>query len=411
MIIRDIYSKLQKYMEKKQILALIGSRQVGKTTLMKQLFKEFTADEKFLNFEHFDVRKLFEDNIEEFIRQYVLHKKYLFIDEFQYAKEGGQRLKYIYDTYPIKIVISGSSKPELAIHSLQYLVGRVRLIEIFPLSFKEFLQFKQPSLQVNFSTEISNSMIPLIESNFEEYLQYGGYPEVVLEKDFKEKEEILKDIVNTYLLKEIKDILQFKKSYEFENTLQKVSIQDGQLLNKHLFSKELSINKNSISQIFNVLEQTYILGFCRPYLNKKSKELIKSPKVYLQDLGFKNSLLNNFNVLTLRQDKGSIYENFVFNQALRLNSKFQFFNEKNTHEMDFVYEVGGEIYGFEVKSSIHTDQLNKSVIHFIEKYNPKEVIIFNSNFNKTTVYNNTKIKFTHYINSIAILGNLNNINL
>ena len=142
LIKRDILKRLKKDLKRKEIIALVGSRQVGKTTIMKELQKEVIDQSIFLTFEKLEDLKIFEEDIDFFISKYVKNNKFLFIDEFQYAQSGGQQLKYIYDTCQIKIIISGSSEPELAIHSLQYLVGRVFIYKIYPLTFKEFINFK-----------------------------------------------------------------------------------------------------------------------------------------------------------------------------------------------------------------------------------------------------------------------------
>ncbi len=399
MIERKIYKKLQNYIGKKEILALIGSRQVGKTTLMKQLFEEVTEKEKvFISFDEEMILNQFENNIEDFIRLYVENKKYLFIDEFQYAKEGGKKLKLIYDKFKTKIIISGSSAPELSIQSLGYLVGRVFIFEIYPLSFEEFLNYKNKDKLSIFNNEINLKNIELFESLFKEFLIYGAYPQIVTEKSYEEKEFALKSLVNNYLLKEVKDILAYKSSYEFENLLNFLAITDSTLLNKSNISSDLSVHINKVTEMVNVLYNTYIINILRPFENKKIKELIKSPKLYFWDLGFKNSLLSNFNELSKRVDRGAILENFILSEISKKQIKAKFYNYKNSSEVDFLVEHKNKKIAIEVKTNLSSPKIEKGLRVYIEKYSPDIVYIFNLNIEEEISINKTKIIFLHHLN-------------
>ena len=138
---RVLENKIKKYLKRKEIIAVIGARQCGKTTLMKHIFSSL-KNSKFISFDDQKILQMFEQDIDFFIKSYVKGVDFLFIDEFQYSKEGGKKLKYIYDSHNTKIIISGSSAAELSIHSLKYLVGRIFIFTLFPLSFNEFLKYK-----------------------------------------------------------------------------------------------------------------------------------------------------------------------------------------------------------------------------------------------------------------------------
>ena len=402
LIKRDILKRLKKDLKRKEIIALVGSRQVGKTTLMKELQKEVIEQSIFLTFEKLEDLKIFEQDIDFFISKYVKNNQFLFIDEFQYAQSGGQQLKYIYDTCQIKIIISGSSEPELAIHSLQYLVGRVFIYKIYPLTFKEFINFKSNENNFLLQEHSSQKRLAYLEKYFEEYLLYGSYPEVVKEEEKDVKITILENLVNSYLLKEIKDILSYKNIFEYETLLQRFALQDGALLNKNTFSQELGIYNNKINEMTSILEKTYILSLVRPFLRNKIKEQIKSPKSYIQDLGFKNTLIKNFNPLSLKQDKGMVYENFICNTLLRNGIKVCFWNIQNRHEVDFVYEKDGNIIGIEVKSKLKNDSITTSMKKFIELLKPSHLYVFNENIDASKKIDNTEIIFTHFINAVHL---------
>lgn len=399
MIKRNIYEKLKIYIQKKEIIALIGSRQVGKTTLMDMLFEEIKKDKKrFISFDEPLVLNQFENNFEDFIKVYVENYDYLFIDEFQYAKEGGKKLKLLYDKYKIKIVISSSSAPELSIQSLGYLVGRVFIFEIFPLSFEEFLNYKSKDLINVFNKNINQKNIELFANLFEEFLIFGAYPQVVIETNLEEKKFALKSLVNNYLLKEIKDVLSYKNSYEFENLLKFLAITDSTLLNKSNISSDLGIHINKVSEMLNVLNKTYIINILNPHSNKKIKELIKSPKTYFFDLGFKNMLINNFNKLSLRVDRGAILENFIFSELTKKEVLTKFYNYKNSSEVDFLIEFKNKKIALEVKSNLSGLKIEKSLRIYIDKYNPDLVYIFNLNVEGELKINQTKVIFLHPLN-------------
>ena len=394
---------IEKFTKNRQIIALTGLRQVGKTTILKY-FKSKFENSKYISFDDIKILSLFENDIDKFIEEFKTFD-YLFIDEIQYSKNSGQKLKYIYDKLNIKIFISGSSKSEIAINSLKYLVGRVIIFLILPINFKEYILFKK-----NESLEkITEFKYLNLKNDFEKYLTYGGYPDIVLEKDKTKKKEILNSITNTYLLKEIKEILQIKNIFEYELILNHLALNDGAILNKSNLSSDTKINRNKVDEIVQILEKTGIITILRPFLKNRTKELIKSPKVYFTDLGFKNSLIQNFNGLNLRKDKGEIYENFILNSILNYDLKPFFFNLENKYEVDFVIEKNGEIYGFEVKSKLKNDNITNSIRKFCDFFNPKKIYIFNEEITKKITYNKTQIIFTNYLNIFEISQNLSKI--
>lgn len=336
---------------------------------MKELYENVDRDKKkFILFDEEITLNLFENNLDDFIELYVKNYDYLFIDEFQYANDGGKKLKLIYDKYKIKIIISGFSAPELIIQSLQYLVGRIFIFNINPLSFEEFLI-------------------------------YGGYPDIVIEENKEDKQFALKTLINTYLLKEIKDILKSKSSFEYENLLKFIAITDSTILNRTNISSDLGIYISKVNEMINVLSNTFIINILKPFQNKKIKELIKSPKIYFNDLGFKNGILNIFNPINLRVDKGAILESFILSELEKKEiENLNFYNYKNSSEIDFTFEKNSELIGIEVKSNLSGLKVERGLREFIVKYNPKIIYIYNLNVEGELKINNTKIIFTHHIN-------------
>jgi uncharacterized protein len=396
MIKRDIVNEVIKYQNKKEIIALVGSRQVGKTTIMQILFSKINDKKLFITFEDQEILNLFENNIKSFIETYIKNYDYVFIDEFQYSKKGGQKLKFIYDTQKTKIIISGSSNPELSIQSLSYLVGRVLIFEVYPLNFGEFINYKDPKLYAQYiNSKINESNIFLFITYFNEFIKYGGYPGVVTSDN---KEFILKNLLNTYLLKEVKDILSYKSTHEFEQILKILALNDTTILNKSNVSNDTGLNIHKVNEIINVLEKTYVIKKLRPFKDNKIAELIKSNKIFFMDLGFKNILINNFNDLDKRHDKGAIFESFIFNELIKKGQDLRFYNYKNRSEVDFLIRKNEKTLGLEIKSKLNDLKITRSLLSYIKKYNPNIVYVFNENIYGTKKYEKTKVNFTHYLN-------------
>jgi uncharacterized protein len=393
---RALFKTLQEEIKNKKITAVTGSRQVGKTTALKYLLRDL-PNARYISFDNISDLTLFTNNPDLFAEQYIEPYDQLIIDEFQYAPEGGRILKYLYDKLPGsgKIFISGSSGPDLAVQSLQYLAGRVTLIEVHPISFNEFLGFRESDKMLLLNKERNAQDFEQINNFFSEYLCYGGYPGVIT-ADNKENE--LENFINIFLLKEIREILNYRNHFEFDTLLRHLATRDSQLLNISGISNEIGINRNKTKELLSILEKTYLLHQLQPFFNNKTKELIKSPKTYLADLGLKNALLRNFNPYELRQDKGAILESFILSTLIQQGKRPNFWNEANQHEMDFVLEEKGLITGIEVKSNLSDAKLSPSVKAFIKKHNPHTVYIFNQNIRSKEKYGRTKIIFTHYLN-------------
>ncbi len=402
MIERKVLKKLRNLYSKPDILALIGVRGVGKTTLMRVLFDEEKSERKvFLSFDDVEILRLFEEDIKGFASLYFESYDFIFIDEFQYAREGGKKLKYLYDTFGKKIVISGSSAAELTIQSLSYLVGRVFVEEILPVSFEEFLSFKDKKL-VGLIGGVSSSSLPLVRPYFEEYLKFGGYPQVIVEKSEDEKISRLKQIVNTYLLKEIRDILQYKDSILFEKLLSVLALQDGSILNKSKVSSLLGISILKLDELLDVLEKTYVIYRLRPFKDGSVKELIKSPKIYFRDLGFKNYLISEFKEISSRLDKGVLYENFVLNSLLFMGKRVYFYNYKNSSEVDFLFETEGGVVAVEVKSFLPSAKVERGLYSYLAKYSPKKVVVLNESVFGDFELNGYGFSFLHFINIFGL---------
>ena len=401
---RDIEVKLNKYIKTKEILAVIGPRQVGKSTILNKLYETLEKKSVFLNFEDKAILNIFQDYIEAFKKIYVNPNEVVFIDEVQYAKEAGQKLKYLYDTTGKKFIVSGSSS--LEIRSMgKFLVGRIFNFYLSPLNFSEFLKYKDiqifdlyNSTSNNLEVSSSNEIKKTVLNFFEEYLIYGGFPRVVLAKSLDEKEMALGSIIDNYLLKEIRTLLKLASEDQLLKLTKLLSLQVGNLISYNELSSSTGLSLIELKKHLNILKETYILDLVKPYFNNKRIELVKNPKPYFIDTGMRNKIIDNFSKVGQRTDMGQLAENYVF-QVLRQNFPYpksiNFWRTKSKAEVDFVIEDKGEIIPIEVKySTLGNTVVGKSMHSFIEKYSPKKAIITTTGEAMIKKIKNTKVYFT-----------------
>ena len=389
---RDIEQEIERNLNRKEILAIIGPRQCGKTTLVNHLLKHLKKVNS-ITFENIKIKNLFEKDIDSFIKLHIDNYDYLFIDEVQYSKDNGQKLKYIYDTCKIKIIISGSSSPDLSIHSLKYLVGRIFIFRLYPFSFNEFLSFKDYKLLPLYkSKKYGNEIINMLNKHLKEFLIFGGYPEVVLANLEVDKKLILKNLYNTYILREIKEILGLSDNDKLIILLKSFSLQIGNLINYAELSNITGFNYNSLKKYVKILEDTFICQRCKPFFTNKRTELLKTPKIYFIDFGFRNICIENFS--TNRNDLGQLYENLVFSESIKQGQILKFWRTKSGAEVDFILEQNQNILPLEIKSIPKT---SRSFFSFISKYNIKTANILSLTEKPSILRNNCTINFIPFV--------------
>lgn len=372
---RFLEPRLKQFLSRKEILAIVGPRQCGKTTLLKHIFRDLEKA-VFLDFEDRELLRLFTEDIKSFIELYVKNYDYVFIDEFQYAKNGGKNLKFIYDHHPTKLIISGSSASNLSIQSLQYLVGRVLIFTLHPFSFEEFLSYKDPLIYSVYDKErLKPVLVEKIFPLFQEFCLFGGYPSVVTASNSEEKEMVLRNIYNTYLLKEVKEILNIAEDYKLSNLIRALALQLSGLLNYNELSNLTGFSHRELLRYLNILEKTFIINRSRAFHTNKRTELVKTPKIFFLDNGFRNIVIKNFLPLKDRSDKGGLYENFAASELVKQELELKYWRTKSKAEVDFVIESKGEIIPLEIKSDLNEPKITKSLHSFLEKYTPKRGMV------------------------------------
>jgi len=377
---RFLETRIQKYMKRKEVIAIVGPRQCGKTTLMKHVFGRL-KNAKFITFEDRDILEDFNNDVKLFIEKHVKGTDFLFIDEFQYAKEGGKQLKFIYDTQDTKIMISGSSSIDLSVQGLKYLVGRIFILTLAPLSFEEFLKYKDPPTYGLFgSLRPSASAIKWMNRAYDEYVLYGGYPEVALAKNEKEKVEILKNIYNVYLLREIREILQIGDDSKLIKLIKALSLQMGSLISYQELSSLTEYSYPELKKYINILRNTFICIESRPFFTNKRKELVKAPKFYFLDSGFRNVVIGNFQDMNKRPDVGALNESFVASEIFKKEIQLNYWRTNAGAEVDFVVEKDGSMIPIEVKTTIKKPRYGKSIKNFISAYKSERGFVLSRDY-------------------------------
>lgn len=394
---RVLEDRLRKYLRAPEILAVIGPRQCGKTTLLREIFSTL-RNAVFIDFEDRDVLDLFNNDIKGFYSLHVKGADYLFIDEFQYADSGGQKLKYLYDTHKIKVIISGSSVPDLTRQAVKYLVGRIFTFNLSAFSFSEFLSYRNPSLYKNIYLDaaaktaqyiygkrktppvLSEHIVREILPFYHEYAIYGGYPRVVLTDDMEEKRVVLKNIYNTYLLREIRDILQLSTENELQKLVKALSLQIGSTVAYNELAQISSLDYSRLIRHLDILEKTFIIKRIPPFFRNKRTEIAKAPKVYFWDNGFRNTIISNFQPLDERIDRGSLNENFAASQFFIKGEDIKYWRTKSKAEVDFVVEKAGLYMAIEVKSTLNSEKTGRALRSFRDKYPVHRTVILSENY-------------------------------
>ena len=402
MIKRSMFSELKEHLSMKEISFIVGPRQAGKTTLMLMLKEYLEGDGEKTLFLNLDI----ESDKEYFDSQAKLLKKielelgkrqgFVFIDEIQRKADAGVFLKGIYDkNTPYKLIVSGSGSVELKEKIHESLVGRKRLFELSTLSFEEFVNFKT---EYKYESELSNFFT--VESDkasllLEEYLNFGGYPRVVLEDELSEKLKIINEIYQGYIERDISYLLKVQKTEAFSNLVKIISSQVGKLTNYAELSSTLGIAYKTLKEYLWYMEKTFIIHMVPPYFSNARKEITKSPVFYFYDLGLRNFALGSFGTL---QDKSFVFQNFVFNilreRTNMTASKICFWRSKNKAEVDFVVDKGGSLIPIEVKyQKLNNLKIARSLRSFINRYKPKKSLVVNLMLDETILLESCEIRF------------------
>ncbi len=365
MFTRTLEVNIKSKLNRGKAIVLVGARQVGKTTLINQILegKEYL----FLDADDPRIRSLLQNPSTEQIRTFVGHYKYIFLDEAQRIPGIGLTLKIITDQFKdVQLFVSGSSSFDLGNALNEPLTGRKWGYELFPISWEEY-----------------EDKIGIIKSEqqLENRLLYGLYPDVLNNQG--DEQETLKNLVNSYLYRDILAFSDIRKPEVLEKLLQALALQIGSEVNYNELAQLIGINKVTVQNYIDILEKGYILFRLNSFSRNLRNEIKQNRKIYFYDNGIRNMIIGNFNPLDLRTDKGALWENFLVSERLKQNlykdtfAKMYFWRTKQQQEIDFVEERAGKVTGYEFK------WLNKKTSFpqsFLNAYNAEGHLIDRTNF-------------------------------
>jgi predicted AAA+ superfamily ATPase len=323
---------------------LVGARQTGKTTLAQMVLSHFAERYKvrFINGDDPADREILDNKSLEHLKRVVGDAEILFIDEGQKIRTIGQSLKLLVDYYgqARQIIVTGSSTINLLDATQEPLTGRKFVYTLYPLAISEILPQPDPLA--------FNKMLA-------ERLLYGSYPRVVQQVSFENKVREIKEIVSSYLYRDILEFQQVKNPDQLHKLLQALALQIGSEASYTELSRTVGVDKNTIERYVQLLERSFVIFRLSPYAGNKRRTISKLRKIYFWDTGVRNALIQNFNPLELRQDAGKLFENWVIVERMKKNayenrlvSSF-FWRTYDGNEIDYIEEAGQALQGFEFK--------------------------------------------------------------
>jgi predicted AAA+ superfamily ATPase len=347
-------------------IILIGPRQVGKTTLIRDLLKE--DHYLFLDADDPAVRSMLTQAGTEQLKSIIGTHNMIFLDEAQRISGIGLTLKIITDQFKdVQLLVSGSSSFDLSNSINEPLTGRKWEYELFPVTWEEY--------------ENHHGYV-VSEQQVENRLLYGLYPDVL--NNPGDEKEILKQLVDSYLYRDILAFSNIRKPEVLEKLVQSLALQVGSEVSYNELAQQVGVDKNTVDRYIDILQKGYVIFKLSSYSGNLRNEIKKNRKIYFYDNGIRNMVLGNFQDLSLRQDKGVLWENFLISERRKQNiykntfTRMYFWRTKQQQEIDLVEEKDGALTGFEIKwNARKTKRLSKT---FVETYKAETEIIDRSNF-------------------------------
>lgn len=337
-----IERKLQKVINDRffngKAIVLIGARQVGKTTLLQELTNG-ANNILWLNGDELATRTLLQEVSVEKFRSLIGSKKIMVVDEAQRIENIGLKMKLITDHLPeVQLILTGSSSFELANRVNEPLTGRKWEYTLFPLSFAEMAE------HTNAFDEIKHLPLRLV---------YGYYPDVVTHPG--DEKEVLKQITDSYLYKDILEWERVKKSDKLVKLLQSLAFQVGSEVSLTELGRQVDLDKNTVEKYIVLLEQAQVIFRLGSLSRNLRNELKTARKIYFYDNGVRNALINNFNDLALRDDTGALWENWMISELVKKRSYDRqfvnryFWRTTQQQEIDYIEEADGHFTAYEFK--------------------------------------------------------------
>ncbi|VAW25898.1 Prokaryotic ATPase [hydrothermal vent metagenome] len=338
MIERILLKNIRKQLYKGKAIILLGPRQVGKTTLLKELSKQ-EQDVLWINADNIEDRELFNQPSATRLKAIIGNYKIVIVDEAQRIEDIGVKLKLITDELKhIQLIATGSSSFELSNTINESLTGRKFEHQLYPISFGELVN------QHHLLDELKMLNHRLI---------YGSYPDVI--NNAGNEKEILQQLTNSYLYKDILEWNRIKKSDKIIKLLQAISFQVGNQVSYHELGQTVGLNSETVESYINLLEQSFVVFKLSSFSRNLRNELKKSHKIYFYDNGVRNSLIANYNPISLRNDVGALWENYLISERIKyceyhkIYSNTYFWRTHSGQEIDYIEEREGKLFAYEFK--------------------------------------------------------------
>jgi len=332
---------LDQYLQPGKVVIILGPRRTGKTTLINHFLEHTIHKYRGETGDNIRINELFETGDFKLIKEFSTGFDLIVIDEAQKIKNIGQGLKILTDyTENLRLLVTGSSSFELLGQIGEPLTGRKKTFTLYPLSQSELL---------------SRFNIYDLKENLESYLLYGGYPEVITTDDKTEKIEMLNELLNSYLLKDILEIDRVKNSKLLLNLLRLLAFQVGNQVSLSEIAKTLQIDNKTVARYIDLFEKSFVLFSLGGYSSNLRSEVSRKSKYYFYDNGIRNALISNFNPLAIRNDTGMLWENFLFMERMKkrayqnIHANIFFWRTYDQQEIDLIEERDGKLFGYEFK--------------------------------------------------------------
>ena len=327
---------------KGKAIVILGARQVGKTTLLKKIATNIKKV-LWLNADTFEVQTLLEEASSRRFMSIIKDYKIVIIDEAQRIKNIGLKLKIITDEFKaVQLIVTGSSSFDLSNEVNEPLTGRKFEYNLFSFSFEEMVKHHGLFDELNL---------------LEQRMIYGYYPDVVVSKD--NKDDILKLLADSYLFKDILIWNKIKKSDKIIKLLQALAFQIGNQVSYNELGKIVGLNSETVESYVQLLEKSFIIFRLGTFSRNLRSELKKTRKIYFCDNGIRNAVINNFTAITLRNDKGALWENLIISERRKylsyhnIYANTYFWRTHAQQEIDYIEEREGNLFAFEFKWSKH----------------------------------------------------------
>ncbi|GBE05706.1 archaeal ATPase [bacterium BMS3Abin10] len=332
---------LSKLLSPNKVIVIYGPRRCGKTTLLNKFLEGIGEKYLFVSGEDLTVQNYLGSQSIQKLREFVGRNELLIIDEAQRIEKIGLNLKLIVDHLQgIKVIATGSSSFDLAKNVGEPLTGRKFVLKLFPLAQMEISRIEQ-----RFETD----------ANLESRLIYGSYPEVVITNDNKQRELYLKEIISSYLYKDILELEGIKHSNKLIRLLQLLAFQIGKEVSYNELGTQLGMSKNTVERYLDLLEKVFVVYKLSGFSRNLRKEVSKGHRYYFYDNGIRNAVIGNINPLEMRDDTGVLWENYIIMERIKKQEYLQvlannyFWRTYDQKEIDLIEEREGKLFGYEIK--------------------------------------------------------------